>query len=349
MKYIMCFLLMASAFAGDKGGNGGGGICVSENKCFTLAEAGLRISLEVDAFFVSEEVEKELDLILEKLPLHHLEKVLLKQRTLGGRGTFRRILKEETVKFQHIVRGYENLLRKYNPKIDRKKFTLYAVSDSLVESQKVYQTYLLPEFFKLSARDQALVLIHEGHVRGKPSSFVESAIRFDGYVYDFLFNSKGDPINFLLAYREVGMSDLSLFLHLLDEFEMSAGRKLRLSDFCFPGTYQGAKFYRSCTVGRREALRGNKTIHPRFAELLLDVTLEEGPSDGQMLFTQGKEHWAAQVLNLSNAVCEDVPAGDLVVYKLNDVSLTLVSCSENGSPENVFWLSDAKGIAPLLH
>jgi hypothetical protein len=274
---MVATLLSLQAYAGaDKGGNGGGGFCYSAGKCVTLAEAGLRVPQDIPLFMISEEAEKEVRGIVGALPKNSLfggfwgvddnfEAKHLIDRALGGRDTFVSVDQSNIPAFENIIKEYKSLIQQYAPHLPAEKFSLFAVSDSQKEI-----TYLLPQFFKLTPHQQALILIHESFVRAKGSKIMPLALRLDGLIYDCVHSdAKPDRLELFLAYynwyaqaNRLTTHSYQLFRDLVTILSDKAGRPLLAMDLS-PSWISG----QVSEVGREEALAGNKNLDPRFAKI----------------------------------------------------------------------------------
>jgi hypothetical protein len=217
------FAAASSAIAGDKAGNGGGGLCKRSNGgaqvCKTIAEAGIRVSPKLPSnstWLIPASLFKELEIF-----------------------------------------AYSEVTTR----------SLEAPPFSIVEAEK---TFLLPQFFMLSERRQAMILIHEANIRAGAS--LSETLEFDELLLENMRDPSGLSFNyprFIESLRStlVKMDQTSLpsrpyvllanlpdrrlhthvieyfenrwvhnenaFVHLIKYFEKTSGRALTLGDFRF--------------------------------------------------------------------------------------------------------------------
>ncbi len=350
---FMSMFSASHALAISGSGNGGGGFCYAPGKCVTLAEAGLRIPVDIPLFMISEETEAEIRRILSMSPASASYIDKMTKRALGDRDTFISIQNEGKNAFRDVLDGYRKLIKTYAPNLPEDRFELYAVSD-----QNTEKTYLLPAFFELSPTRQALILIHEANVRGFSSSTIPYAVQLDGILYDFLTESPmADKLSFYIAdynLREAqlgGGADLAtwrlrdnltaeLFESLVFFFSNKIGRNLRISDFCDrPSIY-----FDTCQVTRERALSGNRTFDPRFAQLFLDAKITASKWSDHGAFPGDYQ--------IKDDVCNGVSSGDLVFdfvtyHNGSGSHIVMVACEEKSGkviPTEVHFFDDFSGI-----
>ena len=181
MKKLILTILLAAGIQGHAGndGGGGGGFCFKETRCVTLAEAGFRLQNESNKVeapilpFVPEVLSEAIH-IINSLPVRQQYKSYLIEK-LGNLRMYSRTTSYNKSTINKIKKDYQDLLEKNGQ--SARGLVIYALSNS-------EHTYLLPEFYKLNIKSQALILIHESWVR-KSGSFIE-ALRLDGFILDLL-------------------------------------------------------------------------------------------------------------------------------------------------------------------
>jgi hypothetical protein len=289
------------AAVGGHGGSGGGGFCI-ETKCYTLAEAGLRVPNEKpqDPWLPTVQILEELEKIKAKLPFggdQFLTKIVGYAGVYEPVGSLRDGVRKE------VLKEYEEAMRKsgFTPSSELK---IFAVSSR----GPFAKTYLLPEFFQLEAKQQALILIHEANIRSGLS--LAEALRFDGLLLDFLANSedwKFDRLPFYGALNQYfnRQYEVHLFWYLLPRLEMKAGRPLTLADFLDNNESDLISFFKIGGVRGRIgtiALIKNSQFEPRFqsifrfAEIILKT---EGGRDYQFYQVSGIGQRCAPFANSS--------------------------------------------------
>ncbi len=173
---IMVLFLSVPCFAGTDG-HGGGGFCFDTGTCITLAESGFRIqdSVTYDKPPVTMDIFNEMARVVNSLPIDSLQRNIFIKKSIGNAGIYKKILSynEETLK--KIKAEYIKILTDHN--MSSENLVIYALSNSDT-------TYLLPEFYKLNLRSQALILIHESVVRDSGS--ILKALKLDGAILDAL-------------------------------------------------------------------------------------------------------------------------------------------------------------------
>ncbi len=336
IQCALCFSALLSAmqaFAISRSGNGGGGFCYDNGKCVTLAEAGLRIPLEIPLFMISQETESEVKRILSFLPLSASSVQERTKIAVGERDTFVPVQKQSERKFRDIVDRYKEMIKTYAPNLPLDRFELFAVSD-----QNAPKTYLLPAFFDLNPTRQALVLIHEANVRGFSSAAVPYAIQYDGILYDYFTKSeKADSLTFsLIDYNRWvaqggrdSLSSFQLFETLNSYFAAKIGRRMRVSDYCD----ESLMVKSTCFVSREKAFSGSRNIDPRFAQILYGAHIYV--LTGLPFGVEGQYDLTppASKYGLTNEVCKGVASGDQVLdyvtFKDGSGShLVIISCTE---------------------
>lgn len=228
-KLILTILIMSGvqAYAGNDGG-GGGVICITSEKCITLAEAGLRIKADgaspaaPQRPALSLEVVKEVEAIINALPLHFEVRSALEKITNVPVTAYRAVEYIDDKNFKKIKEEYYKILSENNfPSSD---LEIAAVSD-------FETTYLLPEFYKLSLRSQALTTIHEAVVRKTGS--VLKALELDGYIVDAL-NGKQNSYELTRSIVGIGYDNLSstvkyVVASYIRDQQTNFGKKYKLS------------------------------------------------------------------------------------------------------------------------
>jgi hypothetical protein len=173
ISLVLCLFASHLAFAVEKEGGGGGGFCVNST-CVTLAEAGFRLKEKsFDKPVISHETFVEYEKIIEAIPITPVFKNILRDNTVGTMETYKVVTEYDDKAFEKYKQEYLKVLKDNDFPSDN--FELFAVSDRS-------NTYLLPAFYKLSPKSQALLLFHEGVVRKKGN--VNLALRLDGGILD---------------------------------------------------------------------------------------------------------------------------------------------------------------------
>lgn len=183
---------MGGGGGGDVIGNGGGGLCFGK-ECSTLTEMGLKPKYPNETFTSIDPVTaKELERIINKLPFGSAAGNVLK-RALGNGETYISLEIADEQKLLAIKQKYAKYLNSINSIVDVKNLTIFAFSrvDVInIAFSQLYdpkdQTYLLPDFFKLSPTQQAKILIHEANVRGQYHGDFERALQLDSLIEEAL-------------------------------------------------------------------------------------------------------------------------------------------------------------------
>lgn len=224
---LFLFLLTGQLWAAGQDRGGGGGFCI-EKKCFTLAEAGLRIPNQkavvdwaptVETLNELKEMERELPFGQESFT----------KRVINNLKTYVLIDRIDQKQFRNISNAYMLAMREANFQAPA-QLEIFAVSSSGYDAK----TYLLPSFFGLNARQQSLILIHEAHIREGKS--LSEALLFDGALLDYLAyrdQLSFDPLPFYGALDAFLPEDYNqiIFWHLVQRMEIKTGRFLTLEDF----------------------------------------------------------------------------------------------------------------------
>ena len=169
--------LAATATPGNDHGNGGGMICVN-NHCQTLADSGLVISPEYPDFWIpSEAVLRELNSLISRYPFTESIRGKLRERILLKMTHFKAVDVVDPAKLEMIKQFYIDTIKATSPNFDFTNFKIVALSSDNSADEK--NTFLLPDFLKLGAVEQAKLLIHEGLYRGRPSADLKYILQLE--------------------------------------------------------------------------------------------------------------------------------------------------------------------------
>lgn len=167
IQKILFIILIASFAQAQKKdhrvGNGGAGVCISD-KCVTLPEAGVVLPEPEEQYvMLQQETIKAIHKIAYSLPLGAEGQDALFRETVGQGDTFIRLDIVDPEKLKALKSEYIEILKAAQYSVNENNLEIYAFGNTYDMPQPV--TYLLPIFFKLTAEQQAKVLIHEKNVR----------------------------------------------------------------------------------------------------------------------------------------------------------------------------------------
>lgn len=188
---LVCFGVAAQAANGNDHGNGGGVICVN-NRCQTLADAGLIINPEYPDFWLpSESVIRAINDYVNRYPFAEDVRNSIRQQILLKLTHFRVVQVIDPAKLEMIKQFYIDTIKQSSPNFDFTNFKIVAMSSD--NSTKEQYTYLLPDFMNLAREEQAKMLIHEGLYRGRPSSDLKHILQLESALSKFTTNDvRGD-------------------------------------------------------------------------------------------------------------------------------------------------------------
>jgi hypothetical protein len=281
---MLSLMAISPAFAKEKKegheGGGGGGVCI-QGKCMTLTEAGFRIKGEESASKVwnlTSAVLAEINNIAATLPFGNAE------------------IKKESVSnslYKQVLNNYKKTLKETNNSHMIKDLQIFAISTEAT-------TYLLPSFFKLSEKQQALILVHEGIVRNRNQDY-KLALKFDGLYLDYL-EGKNDPtyspVSFYKTLANLTNERTAQIPLLVKYIEARLGRKLAIEDLVDDGFHYGevanvqrdrkdSIFYhpRLIYIADRgmEAMIRNTAIVPEYSEIFKSVGIDPNFSDSNLV------------------------------------------------------------------
>lgn len=290
-----------SAFAqnGAEGGGGGGGVC-AKGKCMTLAELGVRVDSISSTYRIEPDVLVELVSIAKQIPVYGKEvyQAAIDQGSPES-PLLIRVDKISSSSMRKIKSQYGNVLKRSGMSDQRENLSIFAASlcENVDHCRKV-KTFLLPAFFQLSPRQQALILIHESVVR-KTLNFLD-ALEVDRAILDLAdpATSPVRPIAVLRRHFERGAGvyssedeyqardEVALMQHALKLFEQRTGRTLELEDFVDPSDYssigdvQDSVFKSMIEMSPERFLATTKTF-PEFKDIF-------GMAQGQLAYHYAK-------------------------------------------------------------
>lgn len=168
--------LSFAAMAGNEGG-GGGGLCLENGPCKTLAETGFRIAPDLPEFEIDDHTLIALNEILKEMPRYFS---VSQGTVIGNKGDIVSLQIEDSTKVNVFVEEYKQLIRKQSPNFDFSNFELLAFTLK-------GKTYLVLDKFQRmpDPKSRAILLMHEAYIRVYKSS-VENALRMDGQVLDYV-------------------------------------------------------------------------------------------------------------------------------------------------------------------
>jgi len=166
---------------------------------------------------------------------------------------------------------YINILKNSGMAYDEKDLEIFAISNGS-------RTYLLPSFFKLSTKRQALLLIHEGIVRRFNNNH-RFALIFDGQLLDYLERREDSSYSALEFFRnlaKISRKEGIANSHLLKYTEEKLGRKLGMGDFTdgynSNGSMTGTGLLKDLAP---EALWKNQTQFPELFDIFAKARVYE--------------------------------------------------------------------------
>jgi len=173
---ILATMFVAQTASAGTVGNGGGVICITPDKCITLAEAGLKLKHQPEGFYrLPQALLDHAKLIISISGIHPEIQRTLFQRVLGKTKTYQPVETIDEKKHAQLKAAYLKTVKDIDANFRLNNFEIVAWSDS---ENKV--TYLLPRFFELTMRRQAYLLIHEANVReSRDSQVLMAALQFD--------------------------------------------------------------------------------------------------------------------------------------------------------------------------
>ncbi|MES2768972.1 MAG: hypothetical protein V4596_07495 [Bdellovibrionota bacterium] len=353
---IAIFIGLNIANAATDGG-GAGGFCV-EDQCVTLAEAGFRIKEKsLDTPVVSSAVFNEMKSIIQSLPLTVEMKSDLVLYSTGTSEIYKKVDSYNEENFDSYKSEYRKILSEnpqYKPN-PAEELKLFAVSNR-------DNTYILPKFYSLSTRSQALVLIHEGIIR--KTQKVPLALRIDGAIQD---NLDGNFNSYDIVY--VLLSAGFRVEHLISQYELWNSRNHDSGPSVLPSqtitlwSYMREKTTTDSTrlvdisslfkktSPYNHGLKNNKRVHSLDASTMAEIYEKD-----KRLWRIFTETETAQLLSISferneallksiNVLCKSAPDGiygllfpkDLIKnYNLTSVSAHIayyLKCSKQQSVE----------------
>lgn len=294
---ILGLILMSSPLAysgvGNEGGGGGGGICIGSH-CQTLAEAGVKlksnIPTDTQQYWVpTSEIKQHLSQIRQSLPFQGMKNRL--NESLGHYKTFVIVESVSQKLMSEVTREYKDILSRNNQSVQN--LTIFAITENSKDTDRENRkTFLLPSFFKLSSRQQSLVLIHEAGIRNRES--LESVLRLDNALNEFLSGKDPSHYNYLDLVAKLELDITQLSTEVLKYLSRKAGRPLVMEDFVDESaierargfldgkesdlySYQSGVFlgnnWQLSQKGKESLIRGNQTIDSRFSDIFETSTV----------------------------------------------------------------------------
>jgi hypothetical protein len=177
----MVAIISGPAHAGD-GAHGYMRVCISDNNCVSLKDAGLQIKDPDDFYILPGEIISAINSsITTALGKNSTSKSLIKQ-TFGSPKTFVVVDTIDAKKVKKLTDEYKAIVHKLYPKYDLSKVDFPAYSDD-------EHTFLLRDKFfapNMTPQEQAKILVHEGNVRSPESNRLAIALEFDDAFADIL-------------------------------------------------------------------------------------------------------------------------------------------------------------------
>ena len=259
---VLGFSLLAYStlgFGGGANGGGGGGLCFNE-KCLTLAQAGLRINKEKTKIFELEQpVIEEMVSLIGKIPANINVKSFM-TTAVSYSETF--VIAEGSGRnFERFKKEYLKILK--DNSFNTEKFELLAISQDR-------KTYLLPGFEKLDTRGKALLLIHESLIRNYNASVID-ALTFDGLFLDYLNAIENGTDKDYDAWPMIELFAKLNMIHSSDVKEayfMDLVRRqgtINAASVC--EKYDTINSNEICDIGNIQALR-LRSLHPLFSQMI---------------------------------------------------------------------------------
>ena len=210
---LAAFFVLPEAYAGNEGGNGGGGI-QRNGTYLTFGSAQLHVGLEP-----LDEVPglKLLEKTVLRLKVGPLQKAaLLNVITIDGRRNYFKINSSDLdqVKKEAFLKAYQKAISAPMP---IENLVIFAVT-----SKNAAETYLMPEFFQLKPLEQTAILFHEALWLLMPEStsynfVIDAEIKFQKFLERGV---KGYDPKFYPVLDEVFRDHvLSLKVALKEDFE----------------------------------------------------------------------------------------------------------------------------------
>lgn len=223
--FMLLTISVQAQKGGDHVGNGGGVICI-QGKCKTLAEAGLKISLDYpDLWLPDTDLVNDINDKISHFPFEKIVRERLTQKIFLNLNHFVKVDVVDFVKLNEITDFYKKTLLEADPSLDFAGFQLSALSSDNTSSDP--HTFLLPSFFQLLNKDQqAQVLIHEGLYRGHEKSKLRTVLKLDTALFQFYYsyqlsNLSTDQLHSNAITAQIALYNLDLmskgemFSHLL--------------------------------------------------------------------------------------------------------------------------------------
>ncbi len=236
-------LTSLNAHAGDDA-HGGGVVCITPQKCVTLAEAGLKVKApetQDDFYVLPKALRAGVHATLDLTGLSDEITSYLAEDAIGNIHTYIPVETVDPKKLEAVRQEYVATISEMFPGFDLKKFEIIAWSDN------AGHTYLTPRFFEMPINVQTLTLIHEGNVRRGGPQPLFAALSFDLYLWELTQtpNRINQP-NFNLLGLQISLYRLGLYgdSHAISNAALlklirKTPRQLYIQDFC-SDTVKGA-------------------------------------------------------------------------------------------------------------
>ncbi len=304
---LVMMLIGANAQAliefGGHDGNGGGGFC-NQGVCKTAAEAGIKIrgsSTTPDYWIMPSDVLNELQRITASLPLGGKE---ILKKSFGDPDTYMIVDSVKDRALKEIKKNYIDVMKENGFSPSAGVLEIFAVSDSEHYTPD-NKTYLLPSFFKLSARQKALILIHEGNIRNRSS--LTEALEFDSLLLSYLKDPRGlsfDYLRFLGSIDwQMNQNDRDsskLFALVVDFIQRQSGRRLTLANFRDSDFLPGFPLESPVSeggldrIGPMAVAKSSAAFGPRFSKIFAKTTM-------RTIATNNGKMWTVDAADVGNA------------------------------------------------
>lgn len=255
---FVSFLFISVTFAGDRGGNGGAGIC-SNGKCVTFAQAGFRLINDENAYIPPMNLLTELDKISQLMP----KKLSLStSEVISKYGDIVMVEIVDNVTVEKFLATYEGVLSNHG-------FSEKPAGLELLAFTVENKTYLIKNKFEsLNLRGQALLLIHEFSLRVKKAD-LEEVLMFDGALVDYLrnveMNGEEDYLSLLTHSQAIFLINPELQrAYTLNEILKQYGQPLLVNGFYNEFDYSlrtvDRKYVGKMNIGFDGLIRGSELI-----------------------------------------------------------------------------------------
>lgn len=334
MKKLILTALTVLTFNAKAGNDVGGGgvLCLAQDKCITLAEAGLRIKQEAITAagpqkpVVSQEVMDEINVIKSLMPKFpgKLQNSFWDFMNVSPH-SFVRVESFDPVKFKKVKAEYAKILAENSFPID-------SVEIAAVSEPKM--TYLLPEYDKLNTRSKALFIIHECVVRASGSFAV--ALEMDGYIQDAL---NGDKRTYNLVKTIFKMrvtvgdrwAENNIVLASFVRSKMQTGQKFKLNNSLIKKSINGASFkddlYTSNDIYNAYPELWNEINSLGINTIFTYINIDSGYDGCANDEARCVGHGLIEASDLG--FCTSTPDGVYLTGNVNDNNMTVIQCKKN--------------------